>query len=538
MRLELLADPSRPVMREPGKIVYTTPADLVRAYLELHLKDKPSYQRQVYIARPWLLTLTMTPTRTEVRERMHVRRDTPSQANTEFRLLRAAIRWGLYHECWEGDDPTVGVKKFKQRKRKRVTKHDEIRKILDYFAHARTEIEIRDRALFGLDLFTGSRPGEARTAKLTGITPYGTMGCWNKGTTKNGEDYEVPVPAQYMPWLEAWKDIRPSARPSPYLFPGQDFEQPLSPDQIVRRWHDLRLIIGIPGLWNYDLRRSLATHMSNELDYSDAKIDAILGHEKTTSLGHYLHVSFDAMTEPIQHYADWLCGLRDELKGESQEPVPVSIKPAVPIPATPPPSQPVMATPIVIDEEDKKRLHSLSEREYETLARLAQGQSCTDIAAALGITVTAVSTFRLRLLKKLHLSTTPELIRHAMTHAVAVPPLTKASAELDPPRPSARECEVLAWFVDGRSCKDIGARRGMAYKTVQTYRARLMRKLHLTNATDLMRYAITHEAKPTTPVPAQQTPPVIAAPVVSQTIPAPMPIVHSSHRYEREDWPG
>jgi DNA-binding CsgD family transcriptional regulator len=168
-------------------------------------------------------------------------------------------------------------------------------------------------------------------------------------------------------------------------------------------------MIDVPGLWSYDLRRSLATHMSNELDYSDAKIDAILGHEKTTSLGHYLHVSFDAMTKPIQHYADWLWARRDESKGESQEPVLVSIKPAVLIPATP---RVVIATPVV-DEEDKKRLHSLSEWQYDILARLGQGQSCTDIAAGLGISVTTVSTYRARLLDKLQHSTTPELIRYA-----------------------------------------------------------------------------------------------------------------------------
>jgi hypothetical protein len=155
----------------------------------------------------------------------------------------------------------------------------------------------------------------------------------------------------------AWKAIRPSARPSPYLFPGQEFDQPLSTDQIVRRWHDVRLMIDVPGLWSYDLRRSLATHMSNELDYSDAKIDAILGHEKTTSLGHYLHVSFDAMTKPIQHYADWLWARRDESKGESQEPVLVSIKPAVLIPATP---RVVIATPLSTKSTRRGCIHSQS----------------------------------------------------------------------------------------------------------------------------------------------------------------------------------
>jgi integrase len=157
------------------------------------------------------------------------------------------------------------------------------------------------------------------------------MGCWYKGKTKNKKKYEVPVPSQYMPWLAAWKAIRPTDRPNPYLFPGQQFEKPLTDTAIFKYWRDLRKTLGLTGLWNYGLRRSLATILSNELKYRDAVIDAILGHEKTTSLGHYLHVSFDAMTEPIQHYADWLCGLSTqptESKGKSQTAVVSPMMPA------------------------------------------------------------------------------------------------------------------------------------------------------------------------------------------------------------------
>ena len=170
-----------------------------------------------------------------------------------------------------------------------MAKFEQIRTIVAYFERAATPEEIRDRALFGLMLFTGCRPGEARCAKLDAITPYRNMGCWYKGKTKNKKTYEVPVPIQYMPWLAAWKAIRPLARANPYLFPGEALGTPLTETTIFKYWRSLRMTLGMPGLWNYDLRRSLATHMSNELDYSDAKIDAILGHEKTTSLGHYLH---------------------------------------------------------------------------------------------------------------------------------------------------------------------------------------------------------------------------------------------------------
>jgi hypothetical protein len=80
-----------------------------------------------------------------------------------------------------------------------------------------------------------------------------------------------------------------------------------------------------------------------------------------------------------------------------------------------------------------------------------------------------------------------------------------------------------------RSSTDIGARLDISYKTVQTHRARLLKKLKLTNTFQLSRYPIEHKADRLLPVPAQPTPPPM--------LPAPMPIVHRSHSVEREEWP-
>ncbi len=60
--------------------------------------------------------------------------------------------------------------------------------------------------------------------------------------------------------------------------------------------------------------------------------------------------------------------------------------------------------------------HTLSEREFEVLVLLAQGQSVKHIAQSLAISIKTVSTYRARLLDKLQLSTTAELIRYALDH--------------------------------------------------------------------------------------------------------------------------
>jgi two-component system, NarL family, invasion response regulator UvrY len=60
--------------------------------------------------------------------------------------------------------------------------------------------------------------------------------------------------------------------------------------------------------------------------------------------------------------------------------------------------------------------HTLSEREFEVLVLMAQGQSLKHIAQSLTLSIKTVSTYRARLLDKLQLTTTAELICYALNH--------------------------------------------------------------------------------------------------------------------------
>jgi two-component system, NarL family, invasion response regulator UvrY len=57
---------------------------------------------------------------------------------------------------------------------------------------------------------------------------------------------------------------------------------------------------------------------------------------------------------------------------------------------------------------------SLSDRELEVLGRLANGATPTEIAAHLNLSIKTVSTYRARLLEKLALHSTADLIRYAI----------------------------------------------------------------------------------------------------------------------------
>lgn len=64
---------------------------------------------------------------------------------------------------------------------------------------------------------------------------------------------------------------------------------------------------------------------------------------------------------------------------------------------------------------------ALSDREREVLAGLARGRSLKQVAADLGLSVKTVSTYRSRLLEKLGLQTTADLIRYALERRIGPP---------------------------------------------------------------------------------------------------------------------
>ena len=57
---------------------------------------------------------------------------------------------------------------------------------------------------------------------------------------------------------------------------------------------------------------------------------------------------------------------------------------------------------------------TLSDREYQIMSALASGKSVKEISFDLALSVKTVSTYRTRLLRKLNLTTTAELIRYAL----------------------------------------------------------------------------------------------------------------------------
>jgi two-component system, NarL family, invasion response regulator UvrY len=67
--------------------------------------------------------------------------------------------------------------------------------------------------------------------------------------------------------------------------------------------------------------------------------------------------------------------------------------------------------------DSAKPLHeTLSHREYQVMSRIAAGKGNKEIAAELFLSVRTVSTYRARVLEKMHMKTNADLIRYALQH--------------------------------------------------------------------------------------------------------------------------
>lgn len=72
----------------------------------------------------------------------------------------------------------------------------------------------------------------------------------------------------------------------------------------------------------------------------------------------------------------------------------------------------------VRQEPSQSPLQSLTDRELQVLKRLAEGARCRDIAKELHLSVKTIDTYRAKVLDKLNLETTVDLVRFALHHGI------------------------------------------------------------------------------------------------------------------------
>lgn len=72
----------------------------------------------------------------------------------------------------------------------------------------------------------------------------------------------------------------------------------------------------------------------------------------------------------------------------------------------------------ISDDNDKSPHERITDRELQVLSLIASGKTLTEVADVLNLGVATVSTYRARLLEKLRLRNTAELIRYGLEHGL------------------------------------------------------------------------------------------------------------------------
>ena len=78
-----------------------------------------------------------------------------------------------------------------------------------------------------------------------------------------------------------------------------------------------------------------------------------------------------------------------------------------------------MLTNEVMESRDKHLHETLSDREYQIFLQLASAKTVTEIADGLGLSVKTVSTYRSRILEKMHMRNNSELMHYAIENQLA-----------------------------------------------------------------------------------------------------------------------
>jgi DNA-binding NarL/FixJ family response regulator len=71
-----------------------------------------------------------------------------------------------------------------------------------------------------------------------------------------------------------------------------------------------------------------------------------------------------------------------------------------------------------LEKSSKNPVELLSKREFEILALIASGKAYKEIASKLNLSPKTVSTYRTRILEKLNLTNTSQLLRFAFEHQI------------------------------------------------------------------------------------------------------------------------
>jgi integrase/recombinase XerD len=148
----------------------------------------------------------------------------------------------------------------------------------------------RDRALFGICLYTACRINEACTLRLTDV--YNRLGSVRNSIIIRKENTKGKLATRCIPVIEDLRSLLLNYYPSPrtwFLFPGRRGFSHIHPDSAARILREACERTGIEGVSTHSFRRTALTQMSNA-NIPLRVIQEVSGHRTLDELQKYLEV--------------------------------------------------------------------------------------------------------------------------------------------------------------------------------------------------------------------------------------------------------
>ena len=197
-------------------------------------------------------------------------------------MYNKAIEWG-----WKGDNPTSGIKKFKEIKRDRFLQPNEAK---DFFESLKLEENIIIRNYFYMALFTGARKTNVLEMRWEQIDMKSAL--WRIPDTKNGEPVVVPLISYAMELLRSMPRI------SEWVFPNSKSKSGHIEDP-KKAWNRILRRANIENLRIHDIRRTMGSWEALT-GASMLVIGKSLGHKSTSATQVYARLTNDPVRNSME----------------------------------------------------------------------------------------------------------------------------------------------------------------------------------------------------------------------------------------------
>ena len=218
-------------------------------------------------------------------------------ANAMVRLVRSVFNrandWGLH----PGPNPASGIKLFKEVKRDRFVRPDELPRL---WAALQNEPNPYVRGAFFIGLFTGARRSEVLSMKWEDLDLG--QGLWRIPETKAGRPHVLPLP---RPVIDELMKL-PRLEGNPYVFCGRWGRKNLN--NVSKPWRRIRKEAGLNDVRIHDLRRTLGSWLV-AAGASLPLIGKALNHSQPATTAIYARLQLDPVRQALEDNAATMLGV-------------------------------------------------------------------------------------------------------------------------------------------------------------------------------------------------------------------------------------